>query len=117
LHDQITSTLQDRITCEKVLVQGQLLLAWAARAGQPGSGHLDRPEDLLVLETQVGELTLNLAKKINPALDQRAASSEYCDRYRPQLTVNQKVWLDLLHLLVGLPKRSAAADAVAGGSH
>jgi len=116
LHDQITSALQDRITCEKVLVQGKLLRAWVARAGQPGSGHLDRPEDLLALKTQVGTLIEDLTKKIKPALMQRAASSEYGDKYRAQLTVNQEVWRDLLHLLVGLHKRAPAANAVAGGS-
>jgi hypothetical protein len=142
LHSQIASAMQDLIASEKVLTQGQLLLAWAR---QPGSGHLDRPEDLRALEEQVFTLTQALGTQINPALKRRAAPPrpdpkdqaklvallatqatpvrpqrtgppEHAEKYQAQLVTNQQMQRDLLSLLMDLRKRSAAADAAAGGS-
>jgi hypothetical protein len=105
-HADAAAAMRDKIDSERVLIQGQLLLAQDAKASSQGSaqgsGHPGRPDHLLAHREKVDKLFESLTK-INKTLKASAVSSEHADRYKEQHTVYEEVRRGLLVLKMNLP--------------
>jgi hypothetical protein len=114
-HDLAASNMQDKIECERALIQGQFLLALDARASSPGPDHPGRPEHRLD-RAEVTEL-FNSLTETNRTLKVFADRPEHKDRYLAQHAVNDQVRRGLLILILKLNDLdSPPTGTAAGGS-
>jgi hypothetical protein len=90
--------LRDRIDCDRILIQGKLLLHWGAKALKPGSPYLRQRAPILAFIEEVLQRSMELARINRGPLKESADRSSHGDKYKAQIAINRGVQLKLLKL-------------------
>lgn len=119
---QSVLALECRINCDRALIQGKLLLKWAAKALEPDSVHLRTRDSVSTLMQVVLLPSGDLARLNQGALKFAADRSNFGDRYRAQIDINRGVQRKLLELhrvlqqkLNQMPPEGAAGSGTSRG--